>query len=139
MLHKPTKSHNLQKIKLLLKLVQYMQLTQKWLYISDLKTTNSVKKKKKKKQSTYPSPKKFKKQKGSKIVKLVLPCRCIAYILPSWLACFLICLLAPLEVALRLQQQMGALCLGRFLLQQKKFKPQHSETHDQIWVKVFRV
>jgi Na+/glutamate symporter len=67
-----------------------MQLTQKWLRTSDLKTTNSVKKKK---QSTYPSPKKFKKQKGSKIVKLVLPCRCITHVLPSWLAGLLACFL----------------------------------------------
>jgi hypothetical protein len=54
--------------------------------------------------------------------------------LPGLLACllasFLVCLLAPLEVDLRLQQQMGALCLDRFLLQQKKFKHQHSETDD---------
>jgi hypothetical protein len=35
-----------------------------------------------------------------------------------------------------LQQQIGALCLNRFLLQQKKFKHRHSETDDQIWVKV---
>jgi hypothetical protein len=106
-----------------------MQRTQKWLYTSDLKTTNSVKKKKK--QSTYPSPKKFQKQKSFKNCEacFTLQVHNTCPSLPGLLACFLpslfVCLLAPLEVALRLQQQMGALCLDRFLLQQKKFKHQH--------------